>query len=76
MTYHIHQMALIGADIASAVAIVATFAGIFPPLAALAALCWYGVQIWETDTVQTWVKGHRHVKRKRRTIHKHPPEIH
>lgn len=42
-------------DSVSAVAIVGTLAGYLPPLAALAAIVWYTVQIWESKTVQAWV---------------------
>lgn len=44
-------------DAISASAILATFAGLLPPLAGLAGLIWYGIQIWESKTVQ------RHVRR-------------
>lgn len=77
-----HQLALIAADAVSAAAILGAFTGILPPLAALGALVWYCVQVWESDTVQTWVKGHRHVARRRRVRrkqghhpHKHPPHV-
>lgn len=39
-------------DALSASAIVATFAGLLPPLAGLAGLIWYAIQIWESKTVQ------------------------
>lgn len=52
------------ADTISAGAILGTFLGILPPLAALAATLWYLVQIWESHTVQKWVRLHM---RKRRT---------
>lgn len=43
-------------DLMSASAIVATFAGLLPPLAGLAGLIWYLVQIWESKTVQKRVR--------------------
>lgn len=52
------------ADTISAGAILGTFLGVLPPLAALAATIWYLVQIWESHTVQKWVRLHT---RKRRT---------
>ncbi len=55
----------------SFVAIVGSFAGILPPLAALCAMLWYAIQVWESDTVQTWLKGHRHVRRRHRLRAKH-----
>lgn len=76
-----HQLALITADIVSALAILGVFAGFLPPLAAGMAMFWYAIQVWESDTVQSWVKGHRHVARRRRVRrkqgvhhkHAHPP---
>lgn len=65
-----HQLGLISADVISAIAIVGTFAGLLPPMAALAAVIWYTVQIWESDTVQTFVRGRRHVLRRKR-LRKH-----
>lgn len=53
------------ADTISAGAIVGAFMGILPPIAALAATVWYGVQIWESHTVQKWWRLH---KRHRRTV--------
>lgn len=44
-------------DALSAVAIIGTLANLLPPLAALAGLIWYVVQIWESKTVQGWVRG-------------------
>lgn len=46
-------------DVAAAGSIVASIAGYLPAIAALAAIIWYGVQIWESKTVQ------RHVRRLR-----------
>lgn len=53
------------ADLISAGAIVGSFAKILPPVAALAATIWYAVQVWESHTVQKWVRLH---VRKRRTV--------
>jgi sterol desaturase/sphingolipid hydroxylase (fatty acid hydroxylase superfamily) len=52
------------ADTISAGAILGSFMGLLPPVAALAATIWYAVQIWESHTVQKWWRLH---KRHRRT---------
>lgn len=46
-------------DTVSAGAIVASFLGFLPPIAALAATLWYAVQIWESHTVQKWWRLHK-----------------
>lgn len=51
------------ADVASITAILGTFMGVLPALAALGALCWYVVQIWESKTVQGWWRQRRQRKR-------------
>lgn len=56
------------ADTISAGAILGTFLGFLPPLAALVASIWYLVQIWESHTVQKWWRFHT---RKRRTYRVH-----
>ncbi len=43
----------------AAAAIVGTFVGWLPALAALIAGCWYLVQIYESKTVQVWVRDRR-----------------
>lgn len=53
------------ADTVSALAIIGTFAGFLPPLAALCAAVWYCVQVWESKTVQKWLRK-RHIKRVRK----------
>lgn len=55
-------------DTVSALAIVGAFAGLLPPLAALGALIWYTIQIWESKTVQGWITKRRHHRAKRRHI--------
>ena len=47
-------------------AVLGTLAGILPPLVAIAALLWYAVQIWESDTVQGWIHGPVKVARRKR----------
>lgn len=46
-------------DWASVAAAVAALAAWLPPLAALASLVWTGIRIYETKTVQGWVKKRR-----------------
>jgi hypothetical protein len=65
------------ADTISAGAILGTFLGYLPPLAAFVATLWYCVQIWESHTVQKWVRLHlrkrktyRHPKRRNRVVHR------
>lgn len=73
------QTAKSAADILSAGAIVGVFAQLLPPIAALAAILWYAVQIYESHTVQTFLHKRRVVKRyrdrrsKRKTIHEARP---
>ena len=66
-----HQQVVItaAADVVSAGAILATFLGFLPPLAALAAIIWYAVQLWESKTVQKFVRLHKH-KRIRHRRHR------
>lgn len=47
------------ADSISAVAIVGTIMGYLPALAALAAIIWYAVQIWESKPVQRHIRLRR-----------------
>jgi hypothetical protein len=44
------------ADAASVVTVVGTLAGILPAVAALFTIIWTGIRIYETDTVQRWLK--------------------
>jgi hypothetical protein len=73
---HLHQSAILAVDLVSAAAILGTLAGVLPPLAALGAVVWYAIQIFESDTVQVWLKGHRHVIRKKRLQRKHKQNEH
>jgi uncharacterized membrane-anchored protein len=56
---HINQWLGNGASVA---AIVGTIAGILPSFAALVALIWYAIQIYESPTIQRWVASRRHRK--------------
>lgn len=62
----IPRPAAISIDFISAAAILGAFANILPPLAGLAGLVWYGIQIYESKTVQKWIKVHRFRVRARR----------
>lgn len=46
----------------SAGAIISTFAGWTPSIAAIVALIWYLIQIYESATVQRWLANRRVVK--------------
>ena len=46
-------------DFVSLTAVLATLAAWLPPLAALASLIWTGIRIFETDTVQRWLRIHK-----------------
>ena len=46
-------------NLASVGAIVSTFAGWAPPIAATIAFIWYTIQIYESATVQTWLRNRR-----------------
>lgn len=50
-----HKAILYTVDGISAGAIVATFLGLLPSFAAVAGIIWYGIQIYESKTVQAWV---------------------
>ena len=47
------------ADVLSVSTAVATVAGWLPAIAALFTIIWTGIRIYETDTVQSWVKRMR-----------------
>ncbi len=53
-----HVLSYIGNG-ASGLAIVTTIFGWLPPAAALIAIVWYVVQIYESDTIQKWIKSRR-----------------
>ena len=44
------------ADAASVVTVVGTLTGVLPSIAALFTIVWTGIRIYETDTVQKWLK--------------------
>lgn len=49
-------------DAAGVFAIVASLLGWLPPVAAVVAIAWYLIQIWESRTIQSWVLK-RHERR-------------
>jgi uncharacterized protein (DUF2062 family) len=49
-----HSLHAVSATIA-----LGAIAGVLPPLAALVAILWYAIQIWESKTVQNWFKRKR-----------------
>lgn len=72
MSDHHFRAVTFVADTISAGAILGSFVGLLPPIAALAATIWYAVQIWESHTIQKWWRLHHRgrttassVKRKR-----------
>lgn len=60
---HAYNVVRYTADGISGIAIVGTLLGYLPSIAALAGIIWYGVQIYESKTVQ---KGIRRWRLKRR----------
>lgn len=54
------------AHLASAFAIVGTFIGLLPSIAAGVAILWYAVQVYESHTVQQYIKKRRRKKSLRR----------
>jgi hypothetical protein len=54
------------ADIVGLGAIVATIAGYLPILAAMIALFWYCIQIWESRTVQHWYQNRKMIRKARK----------
>jgi len=43
-------------DWVSAGAVIGSIAGILPPIAAVFAIIWYCIQIYESKTVQNWIR--------------------
>lgn len=56
MTEH-HETLKQAADAVSIVTVVGTLMNALPAIAALASLIWSVIRIWETKTVQDWIKG-------------------
>ena len=50
------------ADAISVATVVATFMEILPPIAALFTIVWTSIQIYESETVQYWLKKRKEKK--------------
>lgn len=69
---HQHYQALVlTADAVSAVAVIGAIVGWAPPLAAMGALVWYIVQIYESKTVQQWLGRRRQRRESRARVEAH-----
>ena len=55
------QLKLIG-DALSIGTVLGTIAGYLPAIAAVVTIIWTGIRIWETKTVQNWLKSRRESK--------------
>lgn len=49
-------------DALSVGTVLGTIAGYLPAIAALVTIIWTGIRIWETKTVQQWLKRRREPK--------------
>lgn len=58
MDQHVQTVVRAG-DAISALAVLTSLAGFMPPIAALFAMAWYGVQIYESKTVQALLTKRR-----------------
>ena len=67
MTDHSHLVA--AANVISLGAIFGSLMGIVTPLAAIAALIWYALQIYESKLVQDWMHHRRKLHRHKRIKH-------
>lgn len=56
MSAHLSENAKHAADALSIFTVLATLAEWLPAIAALASLIWSVIRIWETKTVQGWLK--------------------
>jgi hypothetical protein len=65
---HHAAIATASADTISAGAIVASFLGWLPPIAAIAAILWYVIQIYESRTFQKWVRLQRRRRRQHQAL--------
>jgi hypothetical protein len=50
-------------DVVSAGAIIGTIFGVLPFVAAFAGMIWYGIQIWESRTVQHWWRNRQMIRK-------------
>jgi hypothetical protein len=56
MDSHNQEAAKLITDGLSLVTVLGTLAGLLPAIAALFTIIWTGIRIYETETVQGWVK--------------------
>lgn len=56
MATHVSETAKHAADAVSVVTVIGTLAEILPAVAALFTIIWTGFRIYETNTVQGWLK--------------------
>jgi hypothetical protein len=61
-----HRVISIGGDVISASAILGYLAGALPAIAAISAIVWYAIQVYESKTVQRHVRLRRLKKIKAR----------
>lgn len=55
ITSNLPDHTVVAAHVISLGAILGSFAGILPPLAALGAFVWYCIQIYESKSFQNWL---------------------
>jgi hypothetical protein len=49
----------IAGHILSVLAIIASWIGLLPGIASLAAICWYALQLYESKPIQRWLRNRR-----------------
>lgn len=59
MTHHVSETVKHVGDAVSVVTVLATLAAWLPPLAALITIIWTSIRIWESKTVQNFLKKRR-----------------
>lgn len=55
-------------DVVAVAATVLAFLNWLPPLAALGALIWYSIQIWESKTMQHWYRARRQRRQSKKRV--------
>ena len=65
MDEHVNAILKAG-DTISALAVITTLAGFLPPIAAVFAMLWYAVQIFESDTVQRLLRKRKAARKRLR----------
>lgn len=59
MTHHVSENVKHVGDVLSVFTVLATLATWLPPLGALFTIIWTSIRIWESKTVQNWLKKRR-----------------